>query len=570
MSGGDAPRSVGRRPGGLAAWVMAPDFFRDQEVTTRDWVEAVFEPAALVLLVGLFVGGVTRFLQALAPEWDPRLLVPLALVVSLEAFLYGRRLARSTFRPKEWAVLLVPPAILLKSLHYLLGTADVRADVAQWLASPWSFFTIDYIVGLLLLYLAWQMTLDATLELGFLRVQRGEIPDEGDPRRYTRYDADDSSWRHFDHAAPYRNLSARVLWGGVVLVILSSIAALDEAQLLSVEGFLELITFRRPGPTTSLASVIAYFAVGLLFLAEAAYVRRRTAWQVERLEPPKSVGAGWVGQAAIGVVVVILVALALPTSYTLTLSQIVGIIVEAAMVAMQLVVGLIFLVLTTILYPLTLLFAHGGDQGSSAPPAMPTPAPAPPATPVPWLDVLQSLIFWLIALGVVAYVASVIWKRRPPMPAWLGASILGRIWAGLAKLLGSLRRAGAATARRVVAALPRIRPRPAAPLARAFRFISLRRLGPREMIEYFYLSVVERATRLGFGRESGETAAEYSRRLPGRFPDSEPDLNELTDAFLEARYGPRQVDDGLVSHARAHWQALKLKLRARRVGGPRA
>ena len=176
MSGGDAPRSGGRRPGGLAALVLPPDFNRDRDVTARDWVEAVFEPAALVLLVGLFVGGVTRFLQALAPEWDSRLLVPLGLLVSLEAFLYGRRLARSTFRPREWAVLLVPPAILLKALHYVLGTADIRADVAHWLASPWSFFTLDYVVGLLLLYLAWQMTLDATLDLGYLRVQRGEIP----------------------------------------------------------------------------------------------------------------------------------------------------------------------------------------------------------------------------------------------------------------------------------------------------------------------------------------------------------------------------------------------------------
>ena len=265
--------------------------------------------------------------------------------------------------------------------------------------------------------------------------------------------------------------------------------------------------------------------------------------------------------------VVIAVALALPTSYTLTLSQLLGVVAETAMVAMQLIVGLFMMILTTILYPLTLLFSHGGDQGSSPPPAMPD-AHSAAASPRRCLGstCCSRCVFWLIALAVVAYVSSVIWRRRPPMPAWLGASVFGRVWEGLARLLRSLRRAGAATARRVAAVMPRLRPRASLPIARAFRFISLRQLGPRELVEYFYMSVVERATRLGFAKESGETAAEYSRRLPGQFPDSEPDLHELTDAFLEARYGPRQVDEGLVSHARSHWQALKLKLRARRIG----
>jgi len=565
MSGDDARRSGSRPQGGLAGLLMPPDFFREREVTVRDWVEALVEPAALVVLVALFVGGVTRFLQAVAPEWDSRLLVPLALLVSLEAFLYGRRFARRSFLIKEWAALLIPPAILLKILPYALGTGDLAADAAEWLRSPASLFSIDYIVGLLLLFLAWEMTLGATLELGNLRVQRGEVPAADDPRRLARLDADDSSWRHFDHATPFRNLSARVLWGGVVIVILSAVAALGTAQLLTPDALLELVTFRRPGPTTSLASVVAYFAVGLLFLAEAAYVRRRTAWQIERLDAPRSVGAGWIAQAAIGVGAVVLISLALPTSYSLTLSQLLGLLMGAVLAAMQVVVGFFLLIFMAVLYPFTLLFPRGGGD-SSAPGPIPTPTPSLPPAPVPWLDVLQSLIFWLVALGVLAYVASVLWRRRPPMPDWVGAGLLGRIWESIVRILQTLRRAGVATVQRVASALPRIRPRPGLSATRAFRFISLRRLGPRELVEYFYLSVVERATRLGFGRESGETAAEYSQRLPQRFPDSEPDLHELTDAFLEARYGPRQVDEGLVATARARWQALKLKLRARRVG----
>jgi hypothetical protein len=184
---------------------------------------------------------------------------------------------------------------------------------------------------------------------------------------------------------------------------------------------------------------------------------------------------------------------------------------------------------------------------------------------VPLLEVLQSLVFWLVVLGFVAYALTVLWRKRPPLPAWLGGGILGRLLIALARILSALRSAGEKTARRVIAALPLLRPRPPLPGVSPFRWLSLRALGPRELVEYFYLSVVERATRLGFRREAGETAVEFSRRLPRRFPESEPDLRELTDAFLEARYGPRPVDSGLVSAARSHWQALKLKLRARRL-----
>lgn len=565
MPGDDARRSSASRPAGaVGGWLLPPDFYREREVTVRDWVEAIFEPAALVALVGLFVGGITRFLQVFAPEWDSRLIGPLALVVSLEAFLYGRRLARSSILLKEWAVLLVPPILVLKLFPYVVGTGDLVSDLGIWWRSPSSVLSFDFIVGTCLLLLAWQMTLGATLDLGYIRVQRGEVPVPGDPGRLTRYDADDSSWRRFDHSAPLRLLSSRVLWGGVLLALLGAIVALDSAQLLTPEALLELVSFRRPGPSAALANVVTYYAVGLLFLAEAAYVRRRTAWQVERLEPPPTVGTAWIAQAAVGVVAIVLIAIVLPTSYSLTISQLLDVLLGAVVSVAQFIVALIMVVFLAILYPFSLLFPGGGGD-SSAQPAMPPPAAAPPAASVPLLEVLQSLVFWLVALGVVVYALSVIWRKRPPLPGWLGRGVVGRFLRGIGRLLASIWRAGEKSARRVIAALPRLRPRQPLDVARPFRWLSLRTLGPRELVEYFYLSVIERATRLGFGRESGETAAEFSRRLPARFPDSEPELHELTDAFLQARYGPRPVDEGLVKSARARWQALKLKLRARRL-----
>lgn len=554
------PRSLGRE---LGRWLLAPDFYRERVITADNWVEAAFEPAALAVLVGLFVGGVVTFGLAIVPTWDARFLLPLCLIAALEAFFYSRRLARPSFMLKEWVILLAPPVLALRFLPYLAGPDDLLLDVAEWWRSPASFFTATFVVNLTLLLLAWIVALESTQNLNRLRLQPGEVPADADAAR--RYQLYDDGWRFVDHATPLSRLANMVLWGGVLLVFLAGLAAIDVRQVFTPTALLQLITFSRPAVSLAFSNVILYFVVGLLLLAEAQYVRQRTAWQLDHLTPPANLAPRWVVQAAVVTVAIACLAMLLPTDYAMTVSELLGMVAQVAVLIMQAVVGVLLFVMMLLMTPLRWLFAGGG--GDSLGPMQPPMRPevAPPAAPVPWLEVLRSLVFWLVALAIVVYCLSVVWRRRPPLPAWANLGLLGKLLAGLGQALAMLRRWGRSAALAVAAALPRLHHGAAQPVRRTFRWLALSRLAPRQLVEYFYLSVLERAARMGYVREKGETASEFSRRLPDRLPDVEPELSALTDTFLEVRYSPRPVEEGLVKAARAHWQRLKLKLRGRRM-----
>jgi hypothetical protein len=219
-------------------------------------------------------------------------------------------------------------------------------------------------------------------------------------------------------------------------------------------------------------------------------------------------------------------------------------------------------------YLVASLLGGSGSKGSPPPAAsLPhLPATPPPAHGASPLDTVRSLVFWAIALGIVLYSLSVLWRKRGP---GLGSLPLGRIlrvpFAILGAVLGFMLRLGRGVGVAIAAAVPRLF-RAAPPVARQpLRFLSLSRLGPRELVEYFYLSVCERAAQLGLPRPPGMTPVEYQALLRERLPLVDPELDAVTAAFLRARYGPRPTTTEEARQARGPWDVLKRKLRAARL-----
>jgi hypothetical protein len=100
---------------------------------------------------------------------------------------------------------------------------------------------------------------------------------------------------------------------------------------------------------------------------------------------------------------------------------------------------------------------------------------------------------------------------------------------------------------------------------RRLSFFSLRRLAPRELVRYFYLSTVRRAAQAGQPRQQGQTPYEYETALGAKFAELEPDLHGLTEAFVEARYSRRPVEPDEVKAVKPLWQRIKAALRRRRA-----
>ena len=558
---GSRPRPRrGPASGLLRDLLLPPEFHRERQPHVADWIEGAFEPTALVIVIGCFAIGLVGFIQSWDSTWDSRFAVPLAVVVAIVGFLYARRLSRSPFIPKEWLALLVPIALALRLLM-LLPDAGGGPIAAIDLTDPGSFFTLAYIANLVVLLIAWGMALDATLKLNAIRVRRGEKPQPVQSAQ--RDDLYDNSWRLIDHATPLHQLAGRLLWGGLALVTMAGLTAINLRESFSVEALVQLVTFGRPAAALTLSNVLIYFVVSLLLIAEAQLARQRTSWQLAGLAQPPVLAGRWVAQACGITLVLLLVALALPTNIVGAVLLVLGIVATGVSWFTIALMGLFYLLIAILSWPLRLLNLTGAPTTSSPQPPPPMEVTPQAATP-DWLLAAQTILIWLALAVVVAFALRALWGHRAGLRQVGVIAFTRAMLVLLGQALLRLLRTGRRAAAWALSVLPTRRRTDATPRPRLARRLRILGSGPRARIEYYFLSIVQRAASLGVPLARGETAEEFSARLPQHAPEVNPDLDALTTAFIAARYGPREARDQDAERARLSWAAVRARLRARR------
>ncbi|HUX85819.1 MAG TPA: DUF4129 domain-containing protein [Chloroflexota bacterium] len=552
---------------GWSKRILPPDHVPDRTLDSRAWAEAVFEPVALIGALVCFVLGIVGLGLAIVPSWDTSFIAPLTALVGIEAFVYARGLDRPRFVARDWLVFLVGPLVLARFLPYLVEpNTNLATDVQYWWSNPGSFFTLAFLSDASILLLSWSVIYVCTQYLNQLRVQPGELTD---PRPSSIQPSYDDSIRALDHSEPLRQLGRIYLVGGVLLVVLGAIASIGTQQLFSFSAISQLIGFQRPSTELVLANVLLYFLLGLALLGEGHFVRQRTLWRLDHIPIPNEVENRWIGSVVALVLVSAIIAFILPTSYAMTLGDLISGVIYLVVEAIALVAAGVFYVM----YLISSLFPHHSGP-PQAPPSFTPPHPPPTAAPPPGgspFDTIRSLIFWAVALGIILYSLSVYWRRRGGLPIRLPLSSLLRLpllfLRGLLRLVG---RVGREVAEAVARAVPSFLRQAAPAVTRPLRLVSLARMDPRQRVEYFYLSICERAAQLGHPRAPGTTPDEYEAMLRHELPVVEPEMTALTEAFVEARYGPRLVSADQAQATRGRWQTLKVKLRQARLRrGPR-
>ena len=99
--------------------------------------------------------------------------------------------------------------------------------------------------------------------------------------------------------------------------------------------------------------------------------------------------------------------------------------------------------------------------------------------------------------------------------------------------------------------------------AASLRHIRPGQLPPRERVRYFYLRMLARADSQGVTRPQAATPSEFVRVLDEEWPDAGTDLEDLTEAFVLARYGARDLESEEVSTAQELWRRVMRALRVR-------
>jgi hypothetical protein len=102
-----------------------------------------------------------------------------------------------------------------------------------------------------------------------------------------------------------------------------------------------------------------------------------------------------------------------------------------------------------------------------------------------------------------------------------------------------------------------------------WNWFGLSRLNPRERILYYYLNILKRADKRRLTRRKFETPYEYEPNLGHAVPEVEPDVRDLTDVFVRARYSEEGFDETQAESVKEEWQRIRKELRKVRRSGNR-
>jgi hypothetical protein len=357
-------------------------------------------------------------------------------------------------------------------------------------------------------------------------------------------------------------LAIRFFWGGIILVLISGIT-----QWILRAGFSSLTDFQRPSIGGIIFNVLVYFTLGLVLLSQARLTRLLVGWETQKVPVTSGLVKQWAKYGLLFLGVITLVAFILPTGYSLgflaSAAVVIGYLLGLLMFIFELLTFLIFL-------PFLWLFSLLGQstEERSPPPLPPAPftSPAEAGTPAPsWFEAVRSLIFWLVAIGMAWYLVKIYLNDHPELrqmlksfkPVGLTIRLLKQLWAHLLRL--------AQTGLEMIpkkTILPEQQRGVPAPVRR-WNWFGLRRLAPRERILSYYLNILKRAEKCGPARKAHQTPYEYEPDLSRSVPDVQPEVDALTQAFVQARYSQKKFDEEQATLVKQQWRQIRRKLQKR-------
>jgi hypothetical protein len=446
------------------------------------------------------------------------------------------------YRGSEWVVI----TLLMKLLLYFVnGFEPFLADLRSWQENFSLFFDYELLFLLISGWLLWGIT--GTFEADLFRLQTR-------PSDTMWEDAGDFE---LDRLATRQQIFSRIFGLGIVMVIMAAMVRQD----------IEMIFGKNPGPHTQVWYALVYFGLSLALMSQTQFAQLHGRWYWERIQISPGVARRWFWASLVLMVGLIGLVFLLPTGYSVNLLELVRLALNLAAYALFLVFSLILTVITTLLLPLLALLGIGNRTGEEAAAPFDFDLPMQPALPggeIPWLEVLKSLLFWLVFIGGAILAGGQylrqnqeLWSaiRRLRLVQWVG-----RAWDWLRLWLKQANRElNQTVGRGLAAARQRLQRQTAFRPAGAF---SLRRLSPRERVIFYYLALVRRGGEQGLERQVSQTPYQYAETLRTSLPEAvQPDLSGITGTFVEARYSQHPVDAQQVGITRQAWEHLRAALR---------
>jgi hypothetical protein len=504
------------------------------------------------LMLAALVAGLSGPFHRFLSSWDPRYLVGACFIVALTAGLIHQTFRRDRMWTSELLRYVLPELLLLLVIMRVITTLSVdvstlAADIARWFYDPLGIFDLGMVAGLVVGLLVAVMAHQSAQNLADLTPSTSDIPPvSGEDLIAGRVLSE-------ERTVALARISRRFVFGGVLLLL---------ALALEVVNVQRLTGPSLPLSNLSAVAALCYLISGLLLYSQARLALLQSRWQFDGARVSEHVVRRWTRASWLFVGGIVLVALVLPRTYAMglldTLRAALGLLGYGITLVGYLLVWLFSLVALLPAWLLSLLTLQSESSAEAlAPPRLIAP---PPPQVVHQPQFVPALLFWVCMLVLVGYALAIVVRRYPvPFRRLLSYGVLGALRAWLRARWASAQALSQAVGERV----RRRSPEQAPPAARRSR-LRLGQLGPRDLVRYFYRSVLRQAAARGLSRRRGQTPYEYAEQLGRDLPEARSDIRELTDVFVEARYSRRAISVQRARRTRHPWERLRRMLNGAR------
>jgi hypothetical protein len=352
-----------------------------------------------------------------------------------------------------------------------------------------------------------------------------------------------------DRALARRRLVDRILIMGAIMVAISAVVSMD---LKYIWGDRALIS-------GTYINLLLYFVLGFALFSQTQYAILGATWRQESTPVQRNVGSRWVATSLFFLLVLASLVWFLPTGYSLGLLGTLSVLFSYLMSIVVFLWNLFGFLLVSIFRLLGFFEDHSQELNNN--PELPNlrMPPVVPGQPNPWIEVLKSILFWTVLIGVMGFALyqylkqnQELWQmiRRFPLVSWLINLFEGsrhwfnRTWRSVVSGMGTVRN--------------RFTPaQTVGETKETWRFIRIHSLTPRQQVLFYFLAFLRKAEQQGIHRRKTQTPYEYAQMLEASMPEAQANLEPFTDTFVEARYSQHPVTRDQASQAHGWWKSLR-------------
>lgn len=515
------------------------------EIERNPWNDNFFRPLLIIGMIMCLNISVVNFVRLANPDWRSIYFLVAMFLTTVEGIYSYRILQSYTARGISVARYRLAELLILILIVKLLGYMGksfplVMAELqSSWQTPAIFFLNSEFLTSFLLALLAWGAATQTIADFE------------------TLYDP------YTDNRATLQALTERFFWGGGALVLISGVTQWVIRSDSGVRaGLSSLVDWQRPSLSGVILNVLIYFSLGLILLGQVNLSRLMIYWRTQNITIPPELARRWARYGLTFLGLVTLIAFVLPTRYTLgflaTASIAVQFLIDIFVLIFQLLLLLITLPLAWLLSLFGITWSGRGGGVGAPPPILPTEA----GPTYPWLEVLRSLIFWIVALTVGGYLLKTYLEDHPELVEALKKfrpfNLLSKLLIALWLLIKNWVRTGL-----------EMLPMPAGGLSqdqsgrgreRGYWF-GFRTLSPQARILYYYLNILERAKKRGPDRKQHQTPYEYEPSLSHAVPEVQAEVHDLTDTFVQARYSQNNFSEEEAALVKQEWQKIRKALR---------